>query len=681
MITNAERQARWRENNKEAARAADRERHRKLRVEGREAPRKHPRNTMREFIALDGEGAGTDEIGRQNYQLLRAGDIGSFNKWIDKAHGSSRLQTHECLNFILSMPREAILVGYFFGYDVTQILRDLPPDRLADLFASKEDRKNRYTYWEAYGIEYVPKQYFRVCRIDRNTLRVTSGSSRTINEVGSFFQKSFVEAIRDWQIGAPETVDMIARNKDRREQFTVIGAEESEYCKQECRLLAQLMTKFRETCVVAGIVPRHWRGAGHIAARLHELHKTPTRKTRKRPKIIDRLAEAAYYGGRFEITTIGQVRGAVWEYDINSAYPAAMLQLPCPIHGRWKRFRSTDEFDAAELYISDISFRHPDNAFLCGFPIRENGRLYFPKMGSGIYWSPEINAAKSIGAEISYNGGYYYSRKCSCKFFDWVRELYEYRKEIGKQTEGYPIKLGINGLYGKFAQRIGAAPWRDYVMASLITSFTRAKIIEACVESPNDILYIATDAVYSRRKLRRIDLGLGLGQWEESKRSDIFIVQPGIYWSSGTEKPKTRGIPRSIIIENRERFERAWKDWIEAGAYGSPPVVSVYVNQFVGLRAALARGKPELAGSWLSDLRQINGQENVGQRSIDFDWNNKRRPVGDYIRGNCMVTQPFDGRLTLRSEGYDGEMISDFASQLIEREDDPDFMPWGNSGE
>lgn len=677
-MTNAERQSRWRENNLDFARAADRERHRKLRADGREAPRKHPRNTMRPFIALDGEGAGTDEIGRQNYQLLRAGDIGSFNKWIDKSHGSSRLQTHECLNFILSMPRDAILVGYFFGYDVTQILRDLPPNRMADLFASKEDRKNRYTYWQAYGIEYVPKQYFRVCRIDRETCKVIPGTARTINETGGFFQKSFVEAIRDWQIGAPETVDMIARNKDRREQFTSIGAEESEYCKQECRLLAQLMTKFRETCASAGIVPRQWRGAGHIAARLHELHKTPTRKARKRPKIIDRLAEAAYYGGRFEITTIGQVRGAVWEYDINSAYPAAMLQLPCPIHGRWKRFRSEAKPDIGELYISDISFRHPDSAFLCGLPIREKGRLYFPAMGSGIYWSPEIEASKRIGAEISFNGGYYYSRTCACKPFDWVRELYEYRKEIGKQTEGYPIKLGLNGLYGKFAQRVGAAPWRDYVMAGLITSFTRAKIIDAVAEAPNDILYIATDAVYSRKRLR-LPIGSNLGQWEEHKRTNIFIVQPGIYWSSGTEKPKTRGIPRSIIIENRERFERAWQDWIEAGAYGSPPVIPVFVNQFVGLRAALARGKPELAGSWLSDLKNIIAGSGV--RNIDFDWYSKRRPVGDYIRGECMVTRPFDGRPTLRSEGYDRAAISDFRAQLIEREDDPDFIPWGNSGE
>ena len=440
------------------------------------------------------------------------------------------------------------------------------------------------------------------------------------------------------------------------------------------------MEKFRQTCLASNMVPRHWRGAGHLSARLHELNKTPPRKSRKRAKIIDRLAEAAYYGGRFEVTTIGKVDGTVWEYDINSAYPAAMLQLPCPVHGRWKRFGSEAELDPASIYIADISFRHPDRSFLCGFPIREKARLYFPKMGQGIYWSPEINASRKIGAKVRINGGYYYSRKCDCKPFDWVSELYETRRELGKQTEGYPIKLGLNGLYGKFAQRIGAAPWRDYVMAGLITSFTRAKIIEACALAPENILYIATDAIYSRSRLS-LDIGDGLGQWEENKRDGIFIVQPGIYWS-GDAKPKTRGIPRSVIIENRGTFELRWSHWLNNEAENVPPVVPVFVNQFIGMRAALARGKPELAGTWLSDIRRVEGAgSTAGMRCIDFDWCNKRRPVGDYIRDTCMVTMPFDGRSMLRSEAYNGDELSDFRAQLIDSEDDPDFVPWGNSGE
>src|SRR5947207_585504 len=220
-MSNAERQKRWREMHPDIAAARQRVRMSKLRAEGREAPRRNPRGTtLRRFIALDGEGAGTDDLGRQNYQLLRAGDSsGRFSRGVS----APRLSTFDCLDFILALPSDAILIGFFFGYDVTQILRDLPANRQAALFEPKGDRLNQYTWWQSYGIDYRPKQYFRICRINPQTCKIIPGTTRTVNEVGGFFQKSFVEAIHDWEIGDPSTVEMIAANKDRREQFTEIS--------------------------------------------------------------------------------------------------------------------------------------------------------------------------------------------------------------------------------------------------------------------------------------------------------------------------------------------------------------------------------------------------------------------------------------------------------------------------
>lgn len=680
------RQARWRS----AHPAENRERRndcmRKLRAEGREKPR-GPRNVNHPFIALDGEGCGYDDLGRQYYQLLRASDAtGVFNKRLADT-SNNRITTRSALEFILSMPKNATLVGFFFGYDVTMILHDLPAHRKEDLFGDKSERRNRYTYWENYGIEYQPKQYFRVCRIDRNSLKVIPNSSRTINEVGTFFQKSFVEALRDWGFAEshPGIFEMIAENKQRRSQFAEIGPREDSYCKWECALLAQLMEKFRATCRECGIVPRHWRGAGHIAARLHELHKTPLKKDRKTLKVFEDFCKGGFYGGRFEVTSIGRIKGNVFEYDINSAYPAAMLALPCPVHSRWQKFRGDDIPNGTDYYIADLRFEHPATQFLCGFPIRQKGRLFFPRKGSGIYWSPEIEAARRSGAKVKLAGGYAYRRTCNCCPFTWVEELYNERKRRGKQTIGYPIKLGINGLYGKLAQRIGAAPWRDYLSAGLITSITRAKIIDAYSQDPTAVLYIATDAIYSRRPLS-LEAGDGLGLWESKQRDGIFIVQPGIYWS-GDAKPKTRGIPRSIVIENRAAFEGAWNKWIDGGAAGDPPIVPVFVNQFIGLRAAIARGKPELAGTWLADLRELcaplstpgDPYSQIGIRNIDFDWHLKRKPYGNAIIGEEMMTLPFRGNRYLRSEAYDGSALTDFDAQLIEREDDPDYEPWGAS--
>jgi hypothetical protein len=50
-----------------------------------------------------------------------------------------------------------------------------------------------------------------------------------------------------------------------------------DYCTLECRLLASLMSNFREVCIEADIVPKEWSGPGWIAARLLEKHGIPKR--------------------------------------------------------------------------------------------------------------------------------------------------------------------------------------------------------------------------------------------------------------------------------------------------------------------------------------------------------------------------------------------------------------------
>lgn len=653
------------------------ERSRKHRASGKATTQ----TAARRFIGFDGEGAGTDELGRQDYLLIRAGD--ATGRFLRQLYTGARLKTWECLEFILALPRDACIVVYYGGYDVTQILRDLPRAQLDGphgVFTRRARMKgvSPYTYYGSYGIEYVPRQYFRVCRLDKDH-RTILDTSVTINEVGGFFQAPFVKALTNWGIGSKDELAFIGANKDKREEFVEITDEINDYCKLECKYLARLMTKFRETCVKAEIVPRQWRGAGHIAARLHEINLTPKRKALKRSKVLDEFASWAYYGGRFEITSIGRFVGDIWEYDIASAYPDAMRKLPCPLHTKWKRFRG-DPPEDHQFYVADCTFSHPRDVALCGLPIREKGRLYFPREGTGIYWSPEIEAAREAGATVDIRHGYYCTKACDCRPFDWINALYEYRLSVGKATIGFPIKLGINGLYGKFAQRLGGAPWQDYIAAGLITSLTRAKLIHAYRQAPDSILYIATDALYSRSRLK-LDIGDGLGQWEEKRRDGMFIVQPGIYWSDGGE-PKTRGVPRSRIIEHREAFETIWNNWLDAGGIGDPPSVPVFVNQFIGTRLALARNKPETAGQWLADLRWAGPVPcPIGVRNIDFNWQSKRRPQGDYITGQALTTVPYNGGPFLRSQKYDGTILTDLQQRLLESEADPDYIPWGNSGE
>jgi DNA polymerase type B, organellar and viral len=620
---------------------------------------------MLPFMGVDGEGAGIDELGRQNYLLLQAGDKTLFRD-------NERLTTADCLHFILNLPADVVLVGYYFTYDATQILRDVPQDKLQRIMYPPQEKGSSYTWWHNYAIDFRPRQYFRVAVLDDNN-KVVPGSARTINEVGGFFQKSFVQALRDFEIGEPAVVDMIAAMKDKRAEFSAIGDDELRYCAQECRLLAELMEKLRQVCIKSDIVPSAWRGAGWLSGKLHEKHGTPRRRTIERTQILEKHAIHAYYGGRFEITTIGEIPGPVYIYDINSAYPAAMRRLPCPVHTKWRKFHPSDfrRIDRVVAVI-DTKFNHTFDDPLCHLPVRRQGRLYWPLRGRGIYWSPELAAAAAAGAELELMGGYYAEKRCECPSHEWVAELYDERRRIGKSTAGYPLKLGLNGLYGKYAQRQGGAPWRDYVTAGLITAMVRAQLIEAYRQAPEAILYLATDALFSRQRLQ-LDIGDGLGQWGEQIRpSGLFIVQPGIYWSPDTaELPKTRGIPRSALIDRRELFEQAWRDWRGNVAIEAPSV-QVPVNVFIGHRQAIAWGRPEAAGSWLT--------LGNGGRRVSFDWSAKRDLLGNRICG-MVATLPRPGSPDLVSQPFDPRLLTELDEQSMLEEAAPDFVPQGNSGE
>jgi hypothetical protein len=594
------------------------------------------RSVKRLFVGCDGEGCGTDEFGRQLYMLFRMGERELFT--------GKPLSTWELLDFICDHPAGDLLVGFAFGYDVTMILRDLPEGQQRRLFEPKTfgEGHSPYVWFREFDIDYLPKQYIRVRRVqiekgNNYERRIpVKGSARTIYETFGFFHKSFVRTINEFDIGTTEQRQSILANKNRRGKFTSIGDAERTYCALECEYLAALMERLREYCHAAGINPQTWNGAGKLAAALHKQHKTLKRKDLSLfvPPKLEAFANMAYYGGRFEITRTGAINEKVYEYDIGSAYPDAMRFLPCLMHGRWE-FVNRIKSGQHSLYVSACQWRFDyatSSASLGPFPVRsKGGHLYWPAEGNGIYWSPEIETAEKLGFEVTLKNGWIYHRECDCRQFDWIEPLYEYRRSIGSHGPGYPIKLGSNSLYGKLAQRKGNGSYNNMVWAGLITAFTRAKLNRAIALAPDRIVMLATDGVYSLDPLPDLDLGEKLGQWQMSELNGLFIVQPGLYWCPEKRKKKSRGLSGKFFEEKglTERFENDWlyfRDQQCRSQIEAPfPSVPVPVPAFIGLKLALSRNKPKLAGCWTNDTRIIS-----------FDYRNKRQ--GHEWNGNHIVT-------------------------------------------
>lgn len=88
----------------------------------------------------------------------------------------------------------------------------------------------------------------------------------------------------------------------------------------------------------------------------------------------------------------------------------------------------------------------------------------------------------------------------------------------------------------------------------MITSGTRAKLLDPIARYDESILGVATDGIYA---LEDIDVPCGdeLGLWEPSEYEKITLVRPGIYWTESTVR--ARGIGRKNLSESQKKVERA----------------------------------------------------------------------------------------------------------------------------
>src|SRR5207237_1055797 len=134
------------------------------------------------------------------------------------------------------------------------------------------------------------------------------------------------------------------------------------------------------------------------------------------------------------------------------------------------------------------------------FPYRtDTGRIHYPPHGTGCYMQDEVRVARKLWGDqaIEVSGGYVWEPEGSSPL-EFLYRLYDQRMKIGKSGKGLVIKLAMNSLYGKFAQRmIGDVipPWRCELWASLITSGCRAMMLEMMCKCPRDLRFAATDGL------------------------------------------------------------------------------------------------------------------------------------------------------------------------------------------
>jgi hypothetical protein len=564
----------------------------------------------RPIIAIDGEGVNIRRglrKGDHDYILLAM----TGQEPLYKEGG---LPTKDILDYLWQHLRtDNINVIYGGSYDFNMWMKDLSEDQVRNLYHSS------YTsdpvIYAGYGLRWIKGKAFEISRTTRNGNRRTV----TINDVISFFQRPFIQACDEY-LGSYDGREVLVREKARRGDFRASEiAGIASYNNLELDLLVRLVTELRSRLDSVGLRPRRWNSPGAIASALFERERVKDHRNEQLPDVVMQAARFAYAGGRFEMLHYGAVKERVYEYDINSAYPRALLEVPSLKRGTWKHnhgLHTSHPISPFGLYRVRFTGTNP-NIPAPIFHRATNGTISYPLNVENWVWSPEVEALKLYceqvpGTEWEILEAWEYTPATDHKPFGFIAELYKLRQLLKAAGDGahIGIKLALNSLYGKLAQQVGwKAPsgkhplrvptYHQLEWAGYVTSWCRAHVLRAALHDLDAIIAFETDALFSSRPLP-LDTGTALGQWEKTVFTSLTYVQSGHYYGTelkddGTEKEviKCRGIDKGFI--SRENVETL------LGRAEPMRVLEARLTRFYGAGIALARGLKAYWCKWLTE--------------------------------------------------------------------------------
>lgn len=452
----------------------------------------------------------------------------------------------------------AFHIGFAFSYDVNMIIQHLSPNTLARLHKNGWVKLQHKT--DTYIIRFAKGKWFSVSwlapdydRKKRNHKKITV----RIDDIFSFFQCSFIKAYEDIIGSVPPE---ITTGKAGRSSFSLDEWDDIiKYWAIETQMMRGLADELRKRVYGAGLRIKDWHGPGALASFTLRSHGIQHHMVDCGDEI--RLASRyAYAGGRFELFKIGRIEGPIYGIDINSAYPNAIAKLPSLTKGEWvhvsgaeieRELRNNGRLPSFGIWKT--SLRNRDRA---GFELRPSPLFHrdldhnitFPWHTNGWYHTHETYLAYREGAEIL--EGWAYEPATEERPFEWIADMYDTRRDWKRR--GIPsqlaLKLCMNSIYGKLAQRIGwdeekqrIPPWHQLEWAGWVTSYTRAMLYSVIRRIPlQHLVAVETDGIYTTYNPDHLGISHSesLGEWEISEYKEMMYVQSGMAWLYDNEKSK-----------------------------------------------------------------------------------------------------------------------------------------------
>jgi len=349
---------------------------------------------------------------------------------------------------------------------------------------------------------------------------------------------------------------MVAMKEDRARLFQLHKMPEiMSYCQNDALLTKELTDRLVISLRAVDLETKRLTSSGQLS-QIYALQNSDIPKSITLPRRIADMYWEAFHGGWFDTYKKGTM--PAWSYDIKSAYPFYLSQLPDVSKGDW--YPRLDE--AAEMGVIKV---------LVTKSPRDCLPLAFTGMGCSTYfyidepveyymtYTEFFQLEQDFGLEplefyaFSSHGTPVYPYKTL------VDKLFTRKEALRGDDHAYrTAKELINSLYGKTCEkRKEKGKWRtgrlfNPCYATETTARTRMQIYKDFHASREDLISVATDGVFTTHPIN-VPTGINLGDWSpELTGQDFTIIQTGIYESKGG-KTKARGLMK--VKSLREKLD------------------------------------------------------------------------------------------------------------------------------